>query len=505
MLRIAFHREAAPGLPCLLPLHPGAPHAHEARARAAGFTGAVGETASLLPDGPVLAGLGPAAGSGSERQWMEAGGHAVLALQRTLPGARHAVLDARGLEPGLAAALAAGAALRSWRFDALRHAPPEEAAGEAVRLEALDILADDPALALLAWEAQEPSVRGALFARDLVAEPGNRLNPREFTRRLEALSAEGLRVEVWRRKDLAKAGFGALLAVGQGADTPPRLVVLRWPGDGGAGDGEAAPVVFVGKGITFDTGGISIKPAAGMEEMRADMAGAAACAGAMLALAARGSRTPAAAVLAIAENAVGAASFRPGDVVRTLSGRTVEVVDTDAEGRLVLADALTHAVSALRPRAVIDLATLTGSIVTALGHHRAGLFGNDDTLRDAVMAAGEAVGEPLWPMPIGTSHREDLHSDIADLRQCWPGGTGRRGIPDACHAAAFLREFIGPGNGAPSGSIPGFTPWAHLDIAGMESREEDGPLGPKGPSGYGVRLLDRLVRDHFETRRRRRG
>ena len=206
-------------------------------------------------------------------------------------------------------------------------------------------------------------------------------------------------------------------------------------------------------------------------------------------------------MLAIAENAVGAASFRPGDVVRTLSGRTVEVVDTDAEGRMVLADALTHAVSALRPRAVIDLATLTGSIVTALGHHRAGLFGNDGALRDAVLAAGEAVGEPLWPMPIAPAHREDLRSDIADLRQCWPGGTGRRGIPDACHAAAFLREFVGAEADAPNGAIP----WAHLDIAGVESREEDGPLGPRGPSGYGVRLLDRLVRDHFEPRRRRRG
>ncbi|MDT8331611.1 leucyl aminopeptidase family protein [Roseomonas gilardii] len=497
MLRIAFHREAAPGLPRLLPLHPGAPHAHESRAYAAGFTGALGEAASMLPDGPVLVGLGPAAaGSGSERQWMEAGGQAVLALQRARPGARHAVLDARGLEPGLAAALAAGAALRSWRFDALRHPAPEEEAGEFPALKALDILADDPALALQAWEAQEPAIRGTLLARDLVAEPGNRLNPREFARRLEALAAEGLQVEVWRRKDLARAGFGALLAVGEGSATPPRLVVLRWPGEPGT-----APVVFVGKGITFDTGGISIKPAAGMEEMRADMAGAAACAGAMLALAARGSRTPAAAVLALAENAVGAASFRPGDMVRTLSGRTVEVVDTDAEGRMVLADALTHAVSALRPRAVIDLATLTGSIVTALGHHRAGLFGNDDTLRDAVLAAGEAVGEPLWPMPIGAAHREDLRSDIADLRQCWPGGTGRRGIPDACHAAAFLREFVGAEADAPNGA----TPWAHLDIAGVESREEDGPLGPRGPSGYGVRLLDRLVRDHFEPRRRRRG
>ncbi|WP_376100265.1 M17 family metallopeptidase [Roseomonas sp. CCTCC AB2023176] len=200
---------------------------------------------------------------------------------------------------------------------------------------------------------------------------------------------------------------------------------------------------------------MSIKPAAGMEAMKADMAGAAACAGAVLACARRNSPAAVTAVLAIAENATGAASYRPGDVLRMLSGRTVEVVDTDAEGRLVLADALAFA-RALRPRAILDVATLTGSIVTALGHHRAGLFGNDDSLRDAVLAAGEAVGEPLWPMPIGQRHREDLASDIADLRHCLPAGGGGPGwfarfLPDACHAAAFLRDFAAPGDAEGAG------------------------------------------------------
>jgi leucyl aminopeptidase len=261
--------------------------------------------------------------------------------------------------------------------------------------------------------------------------------------------------------------------------------VLRW-----RGVLPVPPVAFVGKGIVFDTGGISIKPAQGMEAMRADMAGAAACAGAMLALARRRSPAPAIAVLAIAENATGAAAYRPGDVIRTASRRTVEVVDTDAEGRLVLADALHHATTAFRPAAVIDLATLTGAIVTALGHHRAGLFGTDAALLGAVAAAGEEVGEPVWHMPIGARHREDLRSDIADLRQCAPAGSGAFGgrlIPDACHAAAFLREFAGA------------TPWAHLDIAGLEAMEAAHALGPAGPTGFGARLLDRLVADRFEA------
>jgi len=223
------------------------------------------------------------------------------------------------------------------------------------------------------------------------------------------------------------------------------------------------------------------------------MAGAAACAGAILALALRRSPAAAVAVLAIAENATGAGSYRPGDVLRTGAGLTVEVVDTDAEGRLVLADALHHT-RGLRPRAVVDLATLTGAIVRALGHERAGLFGNDGALRDALTAAGDAVGEPLWPMPIGARHRADLASAIADLRHCLPpGGPGWAGrfLPDACHAAAFLREFVDPA-----------VPWAHLDIAGMDLREEGTEAGayplPPGPSGFGARLLDRLVAERFE-------
>jgi len=280
------------------------------------------------------------------------------------------------------------------------------------------------------------------------------------------------------RRALHRLGLGGLLAVGAGSAHPPALVILRWRGDGRA----TGPLVFVGKGITFDTGGICIKPAAGMEEMRADMAGAAACAGAMLALARRRSPAPVTAVLALAENATGGASYRPGDVLRLYDGSTVEVVDTDAEGRLVLADALGWAVRCLAPVAMVDLATLTGSVVVALGGLMAGVFGNDDALRDKLRVAGDAVGEPVWPMPIGQTHVDDLRSEIADVRHCVPG----RGQPDACHAAAFLRGFVGD------------TPWAHLDIAGMEQRAEADDRYAAGASGFGVRLLNQLVADSFE-------
>ena len=321
-------------------------------------------------------------------------------------------------------------------------------------------------------------MQGALFARDLVAEPGNELTPQEFAARLQPLARHGIAIGVLGQAELQRQGLGALLAVGQGSAHPPLMAVLRWKGRL-----KAPPVAFVGKGITFDTGGLCIKGAEGMENMRGDMAGAAAAAGAILALALRNSPTPALAVLPIAENATGAASYRPGDILRSFSGKTIEVVDTDAEGRLVLADALAWTARQHRPRAMIDLATLTGSIVVALGHHHAGLFDNDAALAAKVAAAGQAVGEPAWRMPIGEGHRRDLDSAIADIRHC----LSDRMQPDACHAAAFLREFVAE------------TPWAHLDIAGVASRAGADALHAQGPSGYGVRLLDRLVATHFET------
>jgi len=411
-------------------------------------------------------GLDAAAGPRAHEQ---AGAAAAVALTDL----REAALEAHGVGPSQAAWLAAGFALGSWR-------PP--GAPGLTRLKRLTVLTDQPGAAEAAWAGIAPGVEGCLLARDLVSLPANQLTTRAFASRLEALAEVGIAVDVWGRKRLARAGLGALLAVGAGAGpaSPPRLAILRW-----RGRIAAPPVAFVGKGLVFDTGGVCIKPARGMAAMRADMAGAAACVGAMLALARRQSAAPAVAVLALAENATGAASYRPGDVLRTGSGRTVEVVDTDAEGRLVLADALHQAIVGHAPRAVIDLATLTGAVVTALGHHRAGLFGNDSALMAAIAAAGEAVGEPVWPLPIGDAHRTDLRSDIADLRHCLPAAG--RPLPDASHGAAFLEAFVGA------------TPWAHLDIAGVDTQRAAHAGGPAGATGFGVRLLDRLVAQRFES------
>ena len=431
-----------------------------------GFIGKAGEACLVLTEAvpTLLVGVGRA----TEQDFHAAG---ALAVAR-LPKVRRLALNARALLPTLAAAFAQGAALRGWRYDDLRTQVDDDGG----KLVTIDLLSDMPGIEA-AWQSAAAAWHGASFARDLIVEPSNTLTPQGFVDRLDRLREIGVQVSVLKRRALKEEGLGALLAVGHGSVHPPRLVILRWPGKM-----EAAPVVFVGKGITFDTGGISIKPANKMWEMRADMAGAAACVGAMLALAERGSPAPAVAVLALAENTTGASSYRPSDVLRSFSGRTIEVVDTDAEGRLVLADALAWAVQRHRPQAIVDLATLTGSIVVALGHQMAGMFSNDPGLASHVAAAAEAVGERVWQMPIGETHRRDLDSAIADLRHCVPG----RGQPDACQAAAFLREFVGD------------VPWVHLDIAGMDLHQAADDTQPAGPTGFGVRLLDRLVAARFE-------
>jgi leucyl aminopeptidase len=464
--------------PRILPVRDRVPPPFAAAAAAAGFTAANGDVLRLfLPQEVVLVGLG----DGSPAALLRAGAAGLATLCPTDRAApKKIVLDARGLPAEVAVRLAEGALMAAWRPSLPRATPPPAPPRR------LGLLHPQPEALRPAVEAMLAVAQAVDFARDLVVAPGNILTPRAFADRLAALEEKDLEVEVIGPKRLSRLGAGGLLAVGGAAASGPYLVTLRW-----RGRIPADPLVFVGKGITFDTGGVCVKPAKGMEEMRADMAGAAAAAGALLALAGRRSPAPAAAVLAIAENALGAASYRPSDVLRMLDGTTVEVVDTDAEGRLVLADAMAHARRTLRPKALITLATLTGSVVVALGHHRAGLFGTDPPLLAALAAAGEAVGERLWPLPIGEEHRHDLASDIADLRQCVPLGKGKgwggRFLPDACHAAAFLREFAGP------------TPWAHLDIAGVESLPEDGPFGAKGlPSGFGVRLLDRLVAQGYE-------
>ncbi|WP_144185575.1 leucyl aminopeptidase [Elioraea rosea] len=439
--------------------------------RLAGFTGAADEAASHHDASGrrvIAAGLGTAP---SPRTVREAAGRAAARAH----GETRLAIDARTLPAALAAEAAVGAMLRAWRYS--RAPVPATDEPPPPLLERIDIAVADKRQAGAVWDMLRPGVAGALLARELVTEPANRLTPHRFAARLRELETHGLAVEVLGRKALREAGFGALLGVAQGSAEPPCVVVLRWKGKF-----EAPPVALIGKGITFDTGGVDIKPANRMWDMRADMAGAAACAGAMLALALRRSPAPAVAVLGLAENMLGAEAQRPSDIVRTVDGTTVEVIDTDAEGRLVLADCLAWTAKRFRPRAMIDLATLTGSIVVALGHHRAGLFATDAALAAQIAAAGEAVDEHVWPMPLTEGYKDELKSDIADLRNCSP----RRMQPDACHAAAFLRHFAHD------------TPWAHLDIAGVEAREEDEPLGPKGATGFGARLLDKLVSLRFE-------
>jgi leucyl aminopeptidase len=460
VLHVRLTAQAAPG-PRAVPVREGAvPDAWREAAEAAGFTGVVGTVCDMLggQDRMILVGLG----AGGRLDAGLAGAAAAAAALRV----PRLTIDATGLTAEEAAAAAAGACLRAWRYERLRTKLPDD----APQLNQLDLLTGDHAVGP-AWARAHAAVAGTLFARDLVTEPADTLTPAGFLEKLEKLVDHGVTLDVLDRDALRAGGFGGMLAVSQGSIHPPFLAVLRWAGTQGG-----APTAFVGKGITFDTGGICIKPADKMWDMRADMAGAAACAGAMLSLALRNAPRPAIAILALAENAVSGSAYRPADVIRSFSGTTVEVVDTDAEGRLVLMDALAYA-ALEKPSAIVDLATLTGSVVVALGHHMAGCFSNDAAFAGAAIDAGAHVGEKLWRLPIDASHRKTLDSDIADLRHCSPEPMQ----PDACVGAAFLREFVGE------------TPWVHIDIGGVEMTEAANAHHPKGATGFGVRLLDRLA------------
>ena len=315
------------------------------------------------------------------------------------------------------------------------------------------------------------------FARDLVSEPANVLTTSEFAERLTGLRELGVEVEVLDEPELERLGMRTLLAVGQGSESPSKVVVMQWKGS----DGDKAPLALVGKGVVFDTGGISIKPGAGMEEMTMDMGGAGVVAGAMKALALRKAPAHVVGLVGLVENMPDGKAQRPGDVVRSMKGDTIEVINTDAEGRLVLADVLWYAQERFQPRAVIDLATLTGAIIIALGHEKAGVFANDDALAAGLLAAAEAEGEGAWRMPLAPAYDKALKSRIADIANV--GGRPAGSIT----AAQFLQRFVKDG-----------TPWAHIDIAGVAYVSKDTDFAPKGATGWGVRTLDRLVRDRYQ-------
>jgi leucyl aminopeptidase len=459
-----------------------------ARAMAAGaFKGKRGQGATLLAPGAgldrvVLVGLGKPAEL-TAHQAEIAGAKAVAALMKD----DAAAIGADGLTAAMIAHVALGARLRRYRFDKYRTTLKEE---QKPKLARLTVLADDAAGAETAYQPLAALASGVELTRDLVSEPANVLFPEEMADRTKALRALGVKVEIFDRRDMEKLGFGALLGVAMGSECEPRMVVMSWLG---ASDPEGAtkgkkgkiapkdPIVFVGKGVTFDTGGISIKPAGGMEDMKWDMAGAGTVIGLMAALAGRKARVDVIGLVGLVENMPSGTAQRPGDVVKSASGQTIEVLNTDAEGRLVLADVLWYAQDRFKPRFMVDLATLTGAIIVALGNENAGLFANDDTLAANLLAASKATGEGLWRMPLGEAYDKMIDCDIADMKNI---GGGRAG--GSITAAQFLQRFVNK------------VPWAHLDIAGMAWAGKDGTVAPKGATGFGVRLLDRLVADHYE-------
>ncbi len=317
---------------------------------------------------------------------------------------------------------------------------------------------------------------GVHLTRDLVHEPANILTTTEFAKRAQELSKIGVEVEVLDEDDLSKIGMRTLLAVGQGSRSPSRVAIMKWK------NGEGDPLLLVGKGVVFDTGGISLKPSAGMEEMTMDMGGAATVVGTMHAIAKRKTRANVVGIIGIVENMPDGNAQRPGDIVKSLKGDTVEVLNTDAEGRLVLADILWYGQEEFKPKAVIDLATLTGAIIVALGHENAGVFGNDDAFVSQFLAAAANEGEGAWHMPIGTYYSDLLKSKLADV-----GNIGGR-WGGASTAAAFLERFVKEG-----------MPWIHLDIAGVALRKTDDAYAPNGASGWGVRSLVRLIDDHYSN------
>ena len=444
-------------------------------------------------DRVLLVGLGKAGDIDALRMQAVGGKiHAALANQghKAATVAVDAV-DGCSMAPAeMAAELALGARLRSYRFGKYMTRQKDE---DKPSLRTLTIGCDGAGEARKLFGPRQKVADGVFFTRDLVSEPANVIYPESLAAEAKTLADLGVKVEVLGEDKMKKLGMGALLAVGHGSARETQLVVMQWngaakPGAKGAkakkakkdAAGDEAPLAFVGKGVTFDTGGISIKPSAGMEDMKWDMAGSGVVIGLMKALAGRKAKVNAVGVVGLVENMPSGKAQRPGDIVTSMSGQTIEVLNTDAEGRLVLADALWYCKERFKPRAMIDLATLTGAIIISLGDEKAGLFSNDDGLAERIAAAGADVGEPVWRMPLGEAYDKAIKSEIADMKNIGNRGAG------SITAAQFLKRFVGD------------TPWAHLDIAGVAWSKKDRDVVPKGGTGFGVRLLDRLVAEHYE-------
>ncbi|MBA4274202.1 MAG: leucyl aminopeptidase [Alphaproteobacteria bacterium] len=421
-------------------------------------------------------------GLGSEkeittRSFEEAGGHAVAALNAAKAKTADFIITASGKklkEADAAAHAVLGAQLRCYRFDKYR---TKMKADEKPTLASLRVISAADSAAAKAFDGLKGLAGAVHFTRDLVNEPANILYPATLAAEAKKLAKLGVKVEVLGEAEMKKLGMGALLGVGQGSVRESQLVVMQWNG----GKKSDKPLALVGKGVCFDTGGISIKPAGGMEEMKWDMAGSAAVIGTMHALAARKAKVNVVGVVGLVENMPDGNAQRPGDVVTSMSGQTIEVLNTDAEGRLVLADAVWYTQGRFKPKAIVDLATLTGAIIISLGSHRAGLFASDDTLAKHLEKSGEAVGERLWRMPLGDEYDAMINCDIADMKNISDGREA-----GSTTAAQFIQRF--------TNNIP----WAHLDIAGVAWTKKNSAITPKGAVGWGVRLLNHWIAEYHE-------
>lgn len=392
----------------------------------------------------------------------------------------------------IAARIALGLTLGSYRFDKYQTEKDEKEKDDpAPEVRKLDCVLDAHSAASRLYATYDAVAQGVFLARDLMNEPPNILYPESYAARMrEELKPLGINVEIMDEKKMQKLGFGAFLAVGMGSARPPRAVIMRWNGVSGTSADkkkkngkQTRPIAFVGKGVTFDTGGISIKPSANMDEMKMDMGGSAAVAGLMKTLALRKAKVDVIGAIGLAENMPSSRAYRPGDIVTSCAGKTIEVLNTDAEGRLVLIDLLTHVQRTYNPRMIIDIATLTGAILVALGSEYCGAFVNNDDLWNQLNKAAKNTGEKLWRMPLDEAYRKAMDSKIADLNNL--GNLGRYG--GACTAAGFLERFVEDDR-----------PWAHLDIAGKMMQKSGKPTIPAGGAGFGVRLLDALVAENYE-------